>query len=75
MEQFDISVSGASGVFNFQVINKETERCEYEVYANGQLVAVFEPNEEEYIRICRNPGGLGEEVIVQIADRIEAHYL
>jgi hypothetical protein len=39
------------------------------------LMAVFEPDENEYIHICRNPGGLDEEIIVQIADRIEAHYL
>jgi hypothetical protein len=45
------------------------------VYAGDQLVAVFEPDENEYIHICRNPGGLDEEIIVRIADRIEAHYL
>lgn len=44
-------------------------------FAGNKLVAVFEPDEDEYIHICRNPGGLDEEVIVQIADRIEAHYL
>jgi hypothetical protein len=75
MERFEISVAGTDELFNFQVVNKETESCEYEVYAGDQLVAVFEPDENEYIHICRNPGGLDEEIIVRIADRIEAHYL
>ncbi|MGN6181397.1 MAG: hypothetical protein ACTHNW_19595 [Mucilaginibacter sp.] len=75
MEKFNISVSGTGELFNFQVVNTAKESCEYEVYLNNLLVAVFEPDENEYIHICRNPGGLGEEVIVQIAGRIEAHYL
>jgi len=75
MEKFEISVTGTDELFNFQVVNKGTEHCEYEVYAGETLVAVFEPDEDEYIHICRNPGGLDEEVIVRIADRIEAHYL
>ena len=75
MEKFEISVTGADELFNFQVVNNGADKCEYEVFAGDQLVAVFEPNEDGYIHICRNPGGLDEEVIVQIADRIEAHYL
>ena len=75
MEKFEISVAGTDELFKFQVVNNGADKCEYEVFAGGQLVAVFEPNEDEYIHICRNPGGLDEEVIVQIADRIEAHYL
>jgi len=75
MEKFNISVSRTGEVFHFQVVNKGTDKCEYEVYVKDELVAVFEPNENEYIHICRNPGGLDEEIIVQIADRIEAHYL
>ena len=75
MEKFSITVSGTDEVFDFQVVNSGTEKCEYEVYLRGVLLAVFEPDENEYIHICRNPGGLDEEVIVQIADRIEAYYL
>ena len=75
MEKFDISVAGIDELFNFQVINNGADKCEYEVFAGNKPVAVFEPDENEYIHICRNPGGLDEEVIVQIADRIEAHYL
>jgi hypothetical protein len=75
MEKFKISVASTGELFNFQVVNNGGDKCEYEVFAGDELVAVFEPDENEYIHICRNPGGLDEEVIVQIADRIEAHYL
>lgn len=75
MEKFEISVAGTDELFNFQVVNNGSDKCEYEVFAGNELVAVFEPDENEYIHICRNPGGLDEEIIVQIADRIEAHYL
>ncbi len=75
MEKFNISVPGTGELFNFQVVNNGADKCEYEVYAGDQLVAVYEPDEDEYIHICRNPGGLDEEVIVGIAGRIEAHYL
>jgi len=75
MEKFKIRVVSIGEVFNFQVVNNGADKCEYEVFAGIELVAVFEPDEDEYIHICLNPGGLDEEVIVQIADRIEAHYL
>jgi hypothetical protein len=75
MEKFKISIAGTGELFNFQVINNGAGKCEYEVFAGKKLVAIFEPDENEYIHICRNPGGLDEEVIVQIAGRIEAHYL
>jgi hypothetical protein len=75
MEQFAISFTLESEDYQFVIIDQQTEKCEFEVYKQGMLVAVFEPDENEYIHICRNPGGLDEEVIVMIADRIEAHYL
>lgn len=60
MEKFEISVAGMDELFNFQVINNGADKCEYEVFAGKRLVAVFEPDENEYIHICRNPGGLDE---------------
>lgn len=75
MEKFRISVSRAGEVLWFEVINKHTDKCEYEVFDRNLLVAVFEPNEDEYIRVCRNPGGLDEEIIYSIAGEIEAHHL
>ena len=73
MEKFEIRVNGAEEVFYFEVHILRQERCAYQVYENGTLVAVFEPDEEEYLHVCDNPGGLDEEVIYQIGLKIEAH--
>lgn len=75
MEKFGITVSNADEIFAFDVLNKGTDKCEFEVYSEDELVAVFEPDADEYIHVCRNQGGLGEESIYLIADRIEAHNL
>lgn len=75
MEEFSININQQGRAFHYRIIDKETEPCEFEVYLGADLMAVFEPDKDEYIHICRNPGGLDEEVIVQIADRIEAHFL
>lgn len=73
MEKFEIKVNGAEDVFYYEVQILRQERCAYQVYENGALVAVFEPDEEEFLHICDNPGGLDEEVIYQIGLKIEAH--
>jgi len=75
MEEFNISILQEDVSKAYRIVDKQTDRCEFEVYLEQTLMAVFEPDENEYIHICRNPGGLDEEVIVQIADGIEAHYL
>ena len=75
MEEFSVSVSQEGRAFDYRVVDKQTGICEYEVFLGEILMAVFEPDENEYIHICRNPGALDEEVIVQIADGIGAHFL
>lgn len=75
MEQFTINIIQEDKAVGYRIVDKETDKWEFEVYLADVLMAVFEPDENEYIHICRNPGGLDEEIIVQIADRIEAHYL
>jgi hypothetical protein len=73
MEKFEIRVNGAENAFCFEVRILRLEHCAYQVYENGTLLAVFEPDEEEYLHICDNPGGLDEEVIYQVGLMIEAH--
>lgn len=73
MEKFEIKVNGAEDVFYFEVHILRQEKCAYHVYENGVLVAVFEPDEEEYLHVCDNPGGLDEEVIYEIGLKIEAY--
>jgi hypothetical protein len=73
MKKFEIKVNGAEDVFYFEVHILRQENCAYQVYENGVLVAVFEPDEEEYLHVCDNPGGLDEEVIYEIGLKIEAY--
>ena len=75
MEEFKIQITQKSDQKEYRVVDKETVRCEFEVYLGNVLMAIFEPDENEYIHICRNPGGLDEEIVVQIADAIEGHFL
>jgi hypothetical protein len=75
MEEFSVRIKQEDEMLDYRIVDQERDKCEYEVFLGNRLMAVFEPDENEYIHICRNPGGLDEEVIVQIADRIEAHYL
>lgn len=75
MEAFDITVSREREILHFKVVNQGGGRCEFEVFSGDRLVCTFEPHEDEYIRICRNQGGLDEEVIYMIADQIEQHHL
>lgn len=71
MEKFEIRVSNADDVFFFEVHVLRQEHCAYQVFENGVLAAVFEPDEQEYLRICDNPAGLDEEVIYQIGLLLE----
>ncbi|MGZ3872424.1 MAG: hypothetical protein ACXVJD_05880 [Mucilaginibacter sp.] len=78
MEKFKISVSKDKEIFQFEVadyLHHEDGHCKFEVFQNGEFVAAFQPDSHEYLRICKNPGILDEEVLYLLADQIEAHNL
>ncbi|SEN03415.1 hypothetical protein SAMN05192574_102247 [Mucilaginibacter gossypiicola] len=75
MEKFEIKVNGPEDVYYFEIEILRSDHCAYQVYENGKLVAVFEPDEEEFLHICDNPGGLDEEVIYEIGLKIEAQII
>ena len=75
MELSKISINKDDEILNFEVadvIHHEGEQCKFEVYREGRMVAGFEPDRHEYLRICKNPGNIHEEVLHLIADKIEA---
>jgi len=72
MEKFEIKVNGAEDVFYYEA-NFAARTLYLPGLENGELLAFFEPEEEEYLHISDNPGGLDEEVIYQIGLKIEAH--
>ena len=65
MDKFEIRANGAGEVYCFEV--------RLPVLSAWPACRRFEPGEEEYLHICGNPGGPGEEVIYQIGLKIEVH--
>jgi hypothetical protein len=77
MENYPITVSKNKEVHHFEVgeyLHHDEERCKFKVFENGVYVASFEPDAQEFLHICQNPGGLDEELLYILADQIEAHH-
>ncbi len=77
-QQFPVTVSTEEQLYHFSIVDyahREGDRCKFEVFQNGTLVASFEPDYREYLRICKNPGGLDRKVLYMVADQIEAYHL
>lgn len=75
MENFTITISKDKEIHHFQVgeyPHHDTHRCRYRVFENGEFVASFEPDSNNYLHICQNPVELDEELLYQLADQIEA---
>jgi hypothetical protein len=76
MENFTITISKDKEVHRFQVgeyPHHDEHRCRYRVFENGEFVASFEPDAQQYLHICQNPAGLDEEILYELADQIEAN--
>jgi hypothetical protein len=77
MENYPISISLNKTVHQFEVgeyLHHDGERCKFKVFREGVMVSSFEPDAHEFLHLCQNPGGLGEELINLLADEIEAHH-
>lgn len=75
MENFTITISKDKEVHHFQVgeyPHHDEQRCRYRVFENGEFVASFEPDAQQYLHICQNAAGLAEELLYELADQIEA---
>ncbi|WP_256007028.1 MULTISPECIES: hypothetical protein [Pedobacter] len=75
MENYPVTVSVDKEVHHFEVAeypHHDGDRCKVKVYQDGKLVAGFEPDEYNFLHICQNPGGLDEELLHVLADRLDA---
>ncbi|WP_407430621.1 hypothetical protein [Arcticibacter sp.] len=75
MENFSIKVNYAEELHQFEVgeyPHYDDERCKYRVYKNGNYVASFEPDRQNYLHVCQNVAGLDEELLDLLADHIES---
>lgn len=78
MEKFKITIAKDKELFDFEVsdyVHQEGDKCKFEVYHEGTLAAAFEPDAHEYLRLCKNPGKLDEELLHLIADKLESMHL
>lgn len=75
MKNIRISIEKDTEVYRFEItdyVHHEHSRCKFEVFLNGMFVAGFEPDNHEYLRVCKNTGTVDEEVLHLIADKLEA---
>ena len=74
MDNHTLTIEKDKQILHFEVadyMHHDHERCKFEVFQDGQFVVGFEPDENQYLHICKNPEVLDEELIYLIADKIE----
>ena len=77
MENYPIRIVKDKDVHHFEVgeyLHHDDEHCKFKVFKDAVYVASFEPDPQDILHICQNPGGLDEEILYQLADQIEAHH-
>jgi len=77
MDNFPLTISKDKEIHHFEVgeyPHHDEERCKFKIFENGVYVASFEPDAQEFLHICQNPGGIDEELLYLLADQIEAHH-
>jgi len=76
MERFPISIETDSEVYRFEVVDyvhHSKSHCKFEAYMNGQMVASFEPDAQDHLYVCKNPGKLDNDLLHLLADEIESY--
>ena len=77
MENYPVTISKDSEVHHFEVgeyPHHSEESCKYKIFENGVYVASFEPDAQDFLHICQNPGKVDEEILYLLADKIEGHH-
>jgi hypothetical protein len=77
MENYPISITADKKVHHFEVgeyPHHNDDRCKFRVFEDGLYVASFEPDAQDFLQICQNPGRIDEEILHLLADQIEAHH-
>ena len=77
MENYPITIIVDEEAHYFEVgeyPHHNEEQCKYKVFEQGVYVASFEPDAQDFLLICQNPGGIDEEVLHLLANKIEVHH-
>lgn len=78
MEKIRINIEKDKEILQFEVaeyLHHNGDRCKFDVFQDGEFVAAFAPDAQDYLHICKNPGILQEELLYLIADKIEALHI
>lgn len=74
MEKFSIEVEQDNEKLHFQIVDyvhDDTNKCQFEIFHESTFVASFQPDKHGFLHICKNPGGVKEQILHLLADKIE----
>lgn len=74
MDKFNIEIKKDDAVLNFEVrdfAHDDDNRCKFEIYQSGKMIASFEPDSKGFLHICKNCGEVDEATLHLIADKLE----
>ncbi|MXV50204.1 hypothetical protein GS399_04415 [Pedobacter sp. HMF7647] len=79
MDRFHLSITHQdSRTENFEVaeyLHHSDTHCKFEIFQNGKLIASLEPDKNEYLHVCKNPGGIDYETLHLIIHKLESYNL
>ena len=76
MNKHRITITIDKEVHDFDVVDlphHANGHCKFEVFKNDQMVAGFEPDNQQVLHLCKNTGDLEEGLLHLLADRIERY--
>lgn len=76
MEHFKFTIAAGRQTYNFEGVDfphHDDQGCRFEVFQHGELIASFEPDKNEVVRICNNPGKVDRKILHLIAEHLEAY--
>lgn len=74
MDRFEIEIVNDNKNISFEVldfVHDDDNRCKFEIYREGKMVASFEPDAKGFLHICKNCGEVDEPTLHLIADKLE----
>jgi hypothetical protein len=77
MENYKVTVSKDKEVHSFEVgeyPHHSGDHCKFRVFEDGVYVASFEPDGQDFLHICQNPGAIDEDILHLLADKVEAYF-
>lgn len=77
MENYPISINKNRQVRHFEIgeyAHHHDGKCKFRIFENGEYVASFEPDDQQFLHICQNPGKINEEILHLLAEQIEKHH-